>query len=639
MTMTTVSDSALFSRCKHTLFAAAWLGFAGLAAAVPDLPIIPAGTFVITDYGAVGNGISTNTTAIQTALDAAGAAGGGTVIVPSGTFLSGSLLLTNGINLQISSGATLKMLPYGSYPGTNTFISGTNLHDVEISGAGIIEGQGAGWWSGPGTGPALVHLTGCLRVRAREIRLQNAPGEHLALGGAGSHLTIQSLTVNTSGAPGDTASIHLSGINCLVEGCSINNSGDDNIQILADTAATSDVIITNCFLGNGHGLSLGSSTVGGISNVLVTDCTFSGTRNGIRLKASRGRGGVVQNIACYNLNMTNVRIPITIYSYYNTFSSPNNITPVTALSDPAQPVTNTTPIWRNITISNLTATTQSGFVAGTIWGLPEMPVSGITLSKININASKTFNIFNAQDVILDNARITLPGGVSTVTLFNASTILSNCPGTINFDGLVTPQTNNVIALFNSTAQSNTNALGNAPTLAFAGSQLAINNSLVLSSNALLTFHLGSNPSVVAVNGGLVLGGTLNITNAAGFGEGTYTLFTHIGPLSLDDLVIGSAPMGYTVTISTNTPGQVNLSVTRAEPAFQLVSIDESGLSARGGGGVPNSICYVVATTNLALPLADWTRVATNQFDNGGNFFVNDAVDGNVSQKFYRLQLP
>src|ERR1041384_7439880 len=72
------------------------------AAVSPALPIIPAGFFNITNYGAVGNSVFTNTAAIQNAINAAGAAGGGTVLIPAGTFLCGPLTLTNNLRLQFS---------------------------------------------------------------------------------------------------------------------------------------------------------------------------------------------------------------------------------------------------------------------------------------------------------------------------------------------------------------------------------------------------------------------------------------------------------------------------------------------------------------------------------------------------------
>jgi len=116
----------------------------------PVLPIIPEATFNITNFGAIGDGISTNTSAIQAAINAAGSKGGGIVEVPAGVYLSGPFRLTNKINFHIDAGATLLMLPLDKYPGgtsnPETFISGYGLHDVTISGTGTIDGQGSPWW-------------------------------------------------------------------------------------------------------------------------------------------------------------------------------------------------------------------------------------------------------------------------------------------------------------------------------------------------------------------------------------------------------------------------------------------------------------------------------------------------------------
>ena len=134
-----------------------WL--AGAALAAPALPNINTNNIIVITnaaYGAVGDGVKTNTTAIQNAINAAAAGGttdgaaGGTVEIPPGIYLSGPLTLKSSVNLQIDAGAILRMLPLGMYPGgTNTgttFISGSNLHDIEISGSGAIDGQGAAWW-------------------------------------------------------------------------------------------------------------------------------------------------------------------------------------------------------------------------------------------------------------------------------------------------------------------------------------------------------------------------------------------------------------------------------------------------------------------------------------------------------------
>ena len=116
----------------------------------PPLPIIPTNNFNVTDYGAVGDGVTDNSGSIQNTINAAAAAGGGTVEVPAAgtlsTYLSGPIALSNSVNLQIDSGAMLQMLPMTNWPGGGNgpaFITGAGIHDVEISGSGTIDGQGA----------------------------------------------------------------------------------------------------------------------------------------------------------------------------------------------------------------------------------------------------------------------------------------------------------------------------------------------------------------------------------------------------------------------------------------------------------------------------------------------------------------
>ena len=99
----------------------------------------------------------------------------------------------------------------------------------------------------------------------------------------------------------------------------------------ADSGSGANILITNITCGTGHGISIGSITSAGISNVTVVNCTFNGTDNGIRLKADNDRGGLVQNISYLNIGMTNVGAPIVLFSYYNE-TGPNNITPAKAAS-------------------------------------------------------------------------------------------------------------------------------------------------------------------------------------------------------------------------------------------------------------------------------------------------------------------
>lgn len=115
----------------------------------PAMLVNPDGIHSVTNCGAVGDGVTTNTAAIQTAINATSAAGGGTVEVPAGVFLSGPIHLASRINLRVDGGATLRMLPLDQYPGSTiapaNFISGAGLHDIAISGSGTM-GQGIPRW-------------------------------------------------------------------------------------------------------------------------------------------------------------------------------------------------------------------------------------------------------------------------------------------------------------------------------------------------------------------------------------------------------------------------------------------------------------------------------------------------------------
>ena len=97
--------------------------------------------------------------------------------------------------------------------------------------------------------------------------------------------------------------------------------------------------------------------------------------------------------------------------------------------------------------------------------------------------------------------------------------------------------------------------------------LTISNNLVLNSGTVLAYDLGTSSDLARVSGTLTLGGTLNISNAGGFGAGTYVLFTYGGSLTYNGVSIGSAPAGYNYGIDTGTVGQVKL-VVSAWTAFQ-----------------------------------------------------------------------
>lgn len=401
--------------------------------ASPILPAVPPGKFNILNYGARGDGLATNTVAVQAAIDAATAAGGGTVQVPAGKFLCGPIRLASNLNFHLEAGAVLLMMPLDKYPGgtvrPENFISGSNLHDVAISGSGMINGQGIPWWpyarQRGARRPIMIRLLGCDRVLIEDLTLTNSPIFHIAISGRSSNVTVRGVTIRANPSsdpinPGhNTDACDVSGSNILVENCNVS-VGDDDFTC---GGQTSDVLITNCVYGYGHGVSIGSGTYGGVSNITVMNCTFNNTEQGIRIKSDRDRGGYVHDLRYLNLRMTNVLCPVLIYGSYmatsREYRNLMNLTPAVAASYEPRPVTRSTPIYRDILFSNIVATVPAGGRAGLIWGLPEMPASNIILQKITISASKAFGIYNAQNVRLVDSKIITPAGVDPWSVTNA----------------------------------------------------------------------------------------------------------------------------------------------------------------------------------------------------------------------------
>jgi polygalacturonase len=565
---------------------------APLLQANPVLPVIPANLVNITNapYNALGDGTTTNTTAIQSAINAVAKLGGGTVEIPSGTletFLCGPLNFSNNINLQIDSGAILRMLPYMSYPGGTSpadFITATSLTNLEFSGSGTIDGQAAtapDWWThGLSTSerPVLLFFSKCNVVLIQNITLENPPSMHIVFKNATGNVTVQGITINTSGSSPNTDGIDLIGTNCLVQNCSISD-GDDNIALGSTGGTTSGVLITNCSFGNGHGLSIGSNTSAGVSNITAIACSFNGTEYGIRMKSdnsssSGGEGGIAQNLTYENLTMANIYYgAIVIYSYYNTYGNPIGYPPSTAAGEGDPTPNSTTCIWRNIVISNVTATVVgNGCNAGVIWARTEMPLTNIVMSHVNITAPATFDVYNGYGVQFVDSQISVPAGTNTLTIYNAGVTITNdspTAGVGTLDGLTSL---NSLALYNAAVSTTATDIFGADPITVSGGTLAVGNNFLAPSGETYNFALGTNASTINASGNLTFNNaTINITNAGGFGAGSYKLFTYSGALS-GSYALGTAPTNFNYAWNTSTNGQVDLTVTSTGPSQTPVNV-------------------------------------------------------------------
>jgi hypothetical protein len=406
-------------------------------------PVIPDKTFNVSDFGAIADGKTLTTDALQKTIDACSHAGGGIVRFGAGTYLTGPLTLASNLDLDLQKGALLLISNNPSDYKTNAgrfqnCIEADNCHDLAITGLGTIDGQGEFWWKSyvlpknslpdtplPMHRPYMVVFRHCTRLLVRDVTFTNSPSFHL-VPDACRDVLIDGIHIQAPLNSPNTDGIDPSGINYLITRCTIDD-GDDNIAIKPSSIveqghpSCENFFINNCTFLHGHGLSIGGQTPGGMRHLVVRDCTFNGTSFGIRMKAGRGHGGLVEDLSYDNITMKNVLCSILITSYYPRIPELRDDLPIPASQD-------RTPIWRNIHINNLTST--DGDVAGRIIGLPEKHVSDVVLNNVQITAKSGMEIVNADGIQLIASKIQATAG-PPLTILN-SKVQETDSATIDF---------------------------------------------------------------------------------------------------------------------------------------------------------------------------------------------------------------
>ncbi|WP_221030568.1 glycoside hydrolase family 28 protein [Actomonas aquatica] len=306
----------------------------------------------VTKHGAIGDGTTLNTTALQAAIDACPP--GGIVHVPAGTFLSGALYLKSNMTLDLAQGAVLKgsadpqdYLPFNRNrfegwelethaslinAGTLDRDGPANIRNVSIRGAGTIAGAGRPLYH------AIVdsyeNRRDGLRARGRLVLFMNAANievsgitleesscwtlhyiysENVSLHG----LTIRSDVHNGDGIDPDSS------VNSYIFNSTFD-TGDDCIAIKSGknpegnvvNRPTENVRIFDCTFSRGHGISIGSEMSGGVRNVLVEDCIAGPLLHGLQIKGTKDRGGFVENVTVRNCDLQQITVN-TVLNYNN----------------------------------------------------------------------------------------------------------------------------------------------------------------------------------------------------------------------------------------------------------------------------------------------------------------------------------
>lgn len=398
----------------------------------PATPVIPRVDFALTDFGAVGDGRTLNTDAFARAITALDKAGGGRLVVPRGVFRTGPFTLCSKLELHLEAGAVIQAVDTFAelgLPDPASFktqaeanavyrvpaplISGAKLHDVALTGEGVIDGAGALWWSWseraarnvaktqPGRvvyrRPHLIVINGCERLLVSGVTLRNSPMFHLVP----RHIVDLTIAHVTVRAPWDGSAPNTDAIDpgpvtrAWIHHCDID-TGDDNIVI---KSGGTDILIEDCVIGHGHGISVGSETTAGLRGMLVRRCTFDGTDNGIRIKSMRGAGGLVEQVRYTDITMVNVEKAIVLQLDYVDNNRPD------FKGEPGK-----IPAIRDVLIDHVTISGSRS--AGNIHGLPESRIEGLTLRDVTIEAERDFSIRDAEPPVFERVTRTIRKGVA-----------------------------------------------------------------------------------------------------------------------------------------------------------------------------------------------------------------------------------
>ncbi|MDB5455267.1 MAG: glycoside hydrolase family 28 protein [Caulobacter sp.] len=399
----------------------AWAGAAAIERRARP-PVFPSRVFNIVAAGAVADDVDQTTAAFARAIQQCAEAGGGRVLVPPGRWLTGAIRLRTGVELHLAQGATLVFsTDPARYPIVATRWEGVELmnysplifadgeRDVAITGRGVLDGQGAAWWSwssaprfgwrpglpnqrearnalfrmaeqgvpvarrvfgdGHSLRPMMLQFQNCANVLVEGVTLRDSPcwTIHPVLS---RNVIVRDVTVighgpNTDGC--DPESVD----GMLIERCTFD-TGDDCIAIKSGRNAdgrrlarpTRNILIQDCLMKDGHGgVVIGSEVSGGVRDIFIRRCRMDSPNlwYALRFKNNAMRGGVVENIHCRDVQVGRLaRAAITCDFNYE---------------EGARGAF--TPVLRNLTVERMSA--QATVQVLDSQGLPTAPVRDIVL--------------------------------------------------------------------------------------------------------------------------------------------------------------------------------------------------------------------------------------------------------------------
>jgi polygalacturonase len=406
-----------------------------------EVPQFPDRAFTVTDYGAVADNQKDCTDAFEKAISAAHQAGGGRVVVPPGTYMTGPIHLKSSINLYVSDGAVInffvdpnKYMPvvYSRFEGIecinySPLVYACEQENIAITGKGILDGRASdeNWWRwkrsqsrdvrtlgkmgdtgvpvsqrifgvGKQLRPNMIQLYKCKNILIEGVTIKNSPMWHIHPV-LSTNVTVRNVRVIGHGPNNDGCNPE-SCKDVLIEGCYFD-TGDDCIAIKAGrnndgrrvNTPSENIVIRNCQMKDGHGgVVIGSETSGGTRNVFAENCTMDSPslERALRIKTNSVRGGIIENIYLRNIKIGQVAEAVLKVNFQYGEGDAGDFTPTV----------------RNINMENVTS--GKSRYALSISGYERSPITGIHLKNCTFgNVEKSNILVGVKNLDMENVKI------------------------------------------------------------------------------------------------------------------------------------------------------------------------------------------------------------------------------------------
>lgn len=413
-------------------------------------PTFPKKDFLITDYGAVGDGKTKNTAAFKKAIEACHQNGGGRVVVPVGTFLTGAIYLKSNVNLHLADSTTILFSRDSSdYPIVFTrwegmecmnyasFIYAYGEENIAITGNGTLDGNANNdywwWWCGAkkfgwqegmgkqtpardalhemmheevdpkkrifGDGhylrPNFIQPYNCKNILIADVKMVNSPMWNINPVLC-ENVTVDQVKIITHGPNNDGCDPEASK-NVLISNCYFD-TGDDCIAIKSGRdedgrnigRPAENHIIENCIMKDGHGgVVIGSEIAGGARNIFAINCTMDSPNldRVLRIKTSSSRGGVIENIFMKDVKVGTFREAAVKCNMF--YEKPGNHIPTI----------------RNVWVENLVVE-KGGQHALMVAAYPESPVSNLRMVNCKMDGIKEpFEVDHVKNLVFEKVII------------------------------------------------------------------------------------------------------------------------------------------------------------------------------------------------------------------------------------------